>query len=152
MLLTQNREVGRGTLASNVLTDLSKSFGLPNSSYFDGSYRDPNGSEAYSMLPVVRSPYHEATDVTTGTGTRAIDENTPIGELSQKSADNGRAADIEVVSLAKGALEFVVTNQFGSVIKVGDTVTYVNGDATVADGTLVTMAESTGAIRKFCAT
>ena len=57
--------------------------GLPNSSYFDGSYRDPDGCEAYSMLPVVRSPYHEATDVTTGTGTRAIDENTPIGELSQ---------------------------------------------------------------------
>eukprot|EP01049_Picozoa_sp_SAG25_P018968 SAG25_NODE_5727_length_626_cov_0.963947_1_plen_201_part_01 len=64
LLLTQNREAGQGTSASNMLTDLSKSSGLPNSSYFDGSYRDPNGSEAYSMLPVVPAPYHEAQDVT----------------------------------------------------------------------------------------
>ena len=83
LLLTQNAEAGQGTSASNMLTDLSKSSGLPNSSYFDGSYT-ADGSEAYSMLPVVTAPYHEAQDVADGTGTREIDEQTPIGELAQK--------------------------------------------------------------------
>ena len=123
LLLTQNAEAGQGTSASNMLTDLSKSSGLPNSSYFDGSYT-ADGSEAYSMLPVVRSPYHEATDVTTGTGTRAIDDTTPIGELAQKGTDNGRKARFPVVTGAAGT-SIEVTNQFGSVIKVGDTITVI---------------------------
>ena len=50
------------------------------------------------MPPVVLSPYHEATDVTTGTCTRVVlykkNEKTPIGELSQKGAGNGRAKSI----------------------------------------------------------
>ena len=95
----------------------------------------------FPLVTKIRVTSDEATDVATGTGTRKIDGTTPIGELSQKGAGNGRAADIEVVSLAKGALEFVVTNQFGSVIKVGDTVTHVAGAATVAADTLVTNNE-----------
>jgi hypothetical protein len=137
LLLTQNSEAGQGTSASNMLTDLSKSSGLPNSSYFDGSY-GAEGSEAYSMLPVVAAPYHEDSTVDTGTGTRVIDPTTPIGNLAQKATDNGREALFSIETLPKEGTTFTVTNQFGSVIKVGDEVTHVLGPATVAADTLVT--------------
>ena len=50
------------------------------------------------MLPVVLAPYHEPEDVATGTGTRATDNTTPVGELAEKGADNGRKAQFSVVS------------------------------------------------------
>ena len=148
MLLTQNREAGQGTSASNMLTDLSKDSGLPVSSYFGGSYRNGDGSEAYSMLPVVTAPYRQDSATATGTGTVAIDNTTSLGELSLKSASDGREAIVQVVSGAKSATTIHVTNQFGAVIKVGDgiavTVPGANGYELPAD-TVVTKNELSGA-------
>jgi hypothetical protein len=128
LLLTQNSEAGQGTSASNMLTDLSKSSGLPNSSYFDGSYK-ADGSEGFSMLPVVAAPYYESADVVTGTGTSSIDGTTTIGNLSTKTAGDGRKALFKVVSAAKSSTTIEVTNEFGAVIKVGDTVTVIAAGA-----------------------
>ena len=50
------------------------------------------------MLPAVRAPYHESEDVSAGAGTRATDNTTPVGELAEKGADNGRKAQFPVVS------------------------------------------------------
>jgi hypothetical protein len=122
LLLTQNSEAGQGTSASNMLTDLSKSSGLPNSSYFDGSYK-ADGSEGFSMLPVVAAPYYESADVVTGTGTSSIDGTTALGNLATKEAAGGRTALVEVVAFAKSATTFTVTSEFGAVIKVNDKLT-----------------------------
>ena len=80
------------------------------------------------MLPVVPAPYHEANDVADGTGTRGITDATLVGELSQKDDNDGRKAQFPVVSAAIGAT-IEVTEQFGSVIKVGDKITTVTKGA-----------------------
>ena len=145
MLLTQNREAGQGTSASNMLTDLSKDSGLPVSSYFGGSYAK-DGSEAYSMLPVVKAPYRPDAKTVTGTGTVKIDDTTTIGELALATVDGGREAIFSVHSAAESATTLEVTEAFGAVIKVGDAITVAvagaNAYALAADTTVVSNVKS----------
>ena len=65
-----------------MLTDLSKNSGMPNSTYFDGSFEAENGSEAYSMLPVVKAPYYTA-----------------AADGAQTGIDNSTITLIEVINL-----------------------------------------------------
>jgi hypothetical protein len=119
LLLTQNAEAGQGTSASNMLTDLSKSSGLPNSTYFDGSFEAAEGSEAYAMLPVVRAPYYTA--ASDGTQNE-IDGATNLGEVAGSDTFEGKEAIITLTSGAANSNTFVVSNEFAAVLQVNDTL------------------------------
>ena len=119
LLLTQNAEAGQGTSASNMLTDLSKSSGLPNSTYFDGSFEAAEGSEAYAMLPVVRAPYYTAA---TDGAQNEIDGTTNLGEVAGSDTFEGKEAIITLTSGAADSDTFVVSNEFAAVLQVNDTL------------------------------